>query len=169
MFGRDESEHAAFSFTQELVDEILGNFDVTINNSNYPTKPTADKMLTLELCISDKHKPLLLAYKIFIPYLISGLFLGGTNHPRGNLNDEIKAWNQQMHAECFAQLALFAPGRDALRENSAACEALQVVAESGLSAKAREFAEAALLAISDRQLQVRSEGQKHVMLSCECG
>ena len=95
VFGRDESEHAEFSFTQDLVDQMIENWSLTVNNPSYPTKPNPDKMLTLDLCISDKNKPLLLANSSFIPYLISGLFLDSSKHPRGDLNDEIKAWNQQ--------------------------------------------------------------------------
>jgi hypothetical protein len=47
-------------------------------------------------------------------------------------------------------------------------EALQTVATEGLSSESRDFAKAALLAMSDEELHMRSEGQKHVMLSCEC-
>lgn len=124
---------AAFLFTQDLVDMMIENWRLTVTNPEYPTKPTSDKMLTLELCISDSHKPLLLANPTFIPYLISGLFLDA-DHPRGNLNDETKAWNQQMHCECFAQLALFAEGRDVLRGETCgeARDALQMVKERGL-------------------------------------
>ena len=43
---------------------------------------------------------------------------------------------------------------------------LEEVRDKGLSEEAREFAGAALLALSDKQLQ-EVEGQKHVMLSCE--
>ena len=43
--------------------------------------------------------------------------------------------------------------------------ALRAVAESGLSAEARELAGAALLALSDKKLEMVTEGQKHFMLS----
>ena len=43
--------------------------------------------------------------------------------------------------------------------------ALQAVAEAGLSEEAREFAQAALLALSDKKLEMVIEGQKHIMLS----
>ncbi len=46
--------------------------------------------------------------------------------------------------------------------------ALEKVAGSGLSAETRQFAEAALLALSGKELHVILEGQKHVMLSCKC-
>jgi hypothetical protein len=44
--------------------------------------------------------------------------------------------------------------------------ALEAVAEIGLSAQARDFAQAALLALSDKELQALSDGEQlHVMLS----
>ena len=46
---------------------------------------------------------------------------------------------------------------------------MQAVREGGLSEEARELAAAALAALSDRKLQMVTDGQKHVMLSCECG
>jgi hypothetical protein len=36
----------------------------------------------------------------------------------------------------------------------------------GLSAQTREVAAAALMALSDKELEIKTEGQKHVMLSC---
>ena len=128
------------------------------------SKPTADRIMILELCISDMTKPLLLANSGFIPYLINGLFLD-PDHPQADLKDEIKLWNQETHAECLAQLALFPPGRDALLQNPAVSEALVAVAEQGMSEQARDYAKAALMALSGDELKMRTEGQKHLMLS----
>jgi nucleotide-binding universal stress UspA family protein len=84
------------------------------------------------------------------------------------MKDELKAWCQTTHAECLAQIAVFKPdGRDALRQDQSVREALEAVAESGLTKEAQQHAESALLALSDTEL-VQTEGQKHVMLSCEC-
>ena len=124
-------------------------------------KPTADKIRVLELCISDANKPLLLANDLFIPYLISGLFLD-PDHPRADLKDELKIWNQQTHAECLAQVALFPAGRDALLRNPDVSEALVSVSERGLSEEACEFAKAALKSLRGDELQMRTEGDKHV-------
>ena len=45
---------------------------------------------------------------------------------------------------------------------------LHVVKQSGLSDKAKQHAENALLALGDQELQVHTKAQKHhVMLSCE--
>ena len=125
------------------------------------SKPTADKIMVLELVISDANKTLLLANPIFIPYLISGLFID-LNHPRADLKDEIKVWNQQTHAECFAQLALFPAGREALLANPAVSEALVEVSERGMSEEACEYAAAALQGLSGEELQMRTEGDKHM-------
>eukprot|EP01046_Picozoa_sp_COSAG06_P040065 COSAG06_NODE_4809_length_3939_cov_7.292448_2_plen_124_part_00 len=121
--------------------------------------------MILELCISDKTKPLLLANPTLIQYLINGLFLD-PDHPRSDLKDEIKLWNQETHVECLAQLALFPPGRDALLQNPAVSDALVAVSEQGMSGEAQKFADAALLALSDKKLGMVAEGeQQHLMLS----
>ena len=128
-------------------------------------KPTADNMPVLELCISDTRKPLLLANPNLIPYLINGLFLD-PDHPRADLTDEIKLWNQETHVECLAQLSLFPSGRDALLQNPAVSEALVAVVEQGMSGESRKFASAALLALSDKKLEVVAVGEHlHLMLS----
>jgi hypothetical protein len=41
------------------------------------------------------------------------------------------------------------------------------VMKDGLSEEARELAAAAVSALSERELVLATEGQKHVMLSCE--
>lgn len=95
---------------------------------------------------------------------MTALFLD-PHHPRADLKPELKAWNQTIHAECLAQLAVFPPGRQALLTEASVIPALQEVAATGLTEQARGHAQAALLALSDEALQMRSEGQKHVMLS----
>ena len=68
----------------------------------------------LELSISDENKPLLLNNPGFIPYLVDALLLD-PSHPRTEMNEEDKIWCQTHHCECLAQLAVFAPAREALR------------------------------------------------------
>ena len=132
------------------------------------TKPTTDSVMTLELCVSDENKPLLLSNPDFIPYLVDALLLDPA-HPRAGMKQELKSWCQTHHAECLAQLAVFEPAREALRQDLTVAPALHAVAESGLSAEARRFAQAALLALSDKkqpEMTVASEGeQQHIMLS----
>jgi hypothetical protein len=61
---------------------------------------------------------------------------------------------------------VFEPAREALLQDPTVVPALQAVVEVGLSAEARELAERALLALSDKKLEMAAEGeQKHVMLS----
>jgi hypothetical protein len=123
--------------------------------------------MALELCVSDSNKPLLLANRDFLPYVVDALLLEA-DHPRADMKPELKSWCQQHHAECLAQLAVFEPARKTLRADASVIPALEAVAEGGLTAEARQFAEAALLALSEKQLHIDAEGQKHVMLSCEC-
>jgi hypothetical protein len=130
-------------------------------------KPSADTIMALELCISDANKPLLLANRDFLPYVVDALLLDA-DHPRADMKLELKSWCQQHHAECLAQLAVFAPARETLRAAPSVIPALEAVAEGGLTTEARQFAEAALLALSEKELHVDAEGQKHVMLSCAC-
>jgi hypothetical protein len=121
--------------------------------------------MALELCVSDSNKPLLLAHRDFLPYVVDALLLD-PDHPRAGMKPELKSWCQQHHAECLAQLAVFAPARETLRADPSVIPALEAVAEGGLTAEARQFAEAALLALSEKELHIDAEGQKHVMLSC---
>ena len=131
------------------------------------TKPSADTIMALELCVSDANKPLLLAHRDFLPYVVDALLLD-PDHPRADMKPELKSWCQQHHTECLAQLAVFVPVRETLRAEPSVIPALEAVAEGGLTAEARQFAEAALLALSEKELHIDAEGQKHVMLSCTC-
>ena len=134
----------------------------------FPYKTNSDNIQALELCISDKNKPLLVANKGFIPYVVDALLLDPA-HPRAGDKQEERCWCQTHHAECLAQLAASQCGLEALRQNASVVPALEAVAKRGLSAEARHFAEAALLVLSGKELHVGMEGQKHLMLSCECG
>jgi hypothetical protein len=168
VFGRDEGG-SEFTFTQQHVDVLLDKWSQTVRavTFNANSKPTADTVQVVELCISDRTKPLLLANPVFIPYLVDALLLDPA-HPRAGMKPEHKAWCQTTHAECIAQIAVFLPdGREALRQDPSVRDALRCVAESGLGDEAQHHAESALLALSDTEL-VKTEGQKHVMLSCAC-
>ena len=84
------------------------------------------------------------------------------------MKEELKAWCQRHHCEALAQLAVFGPAWEALKRDASVVPALEAVAEVGLSAETREVAAAALMALSDKELEIKAEGQKHVMLSCAC-
>ena len=130
------------------------------------TKPSADNTFALQLCISDENKPLLLANEDFVPYLVDALLLD-PEHPRAGLKEAEKIWCQEHHADCLAQLAVFEPAREALRQDPSVISAMESVAEVGLSAVARQFAQAALLALNDKEMHVNVhvDDQRHVMLS----
>ena len=169
MFGRDEGG-SEFTFTQQHVDLLLDRWSQVVRavGWNATSKPTADNVMVVELCISDRTKPLLLANPAFIPYLVDALLLDPA-HPRAGMKPELKAWCQTTHAECLAQIAVFQPdGREALMQDPSVRDALRCVAESGLTDEARHHAESALLALSDTELVKIEGGQKHVMLSCAC-
>ena len=166
VFGRDEGG-SDFAFTQKHIDEMIHYWSAIIAAegmyANSP--PTKSNVRLLELVISDVNKTLLLKAPGLLEYLRAGLLLD-PDHPRQSLKDEQKIWLTTMHAESFAQLATFPEARVALLEDATVVPALEEVRDKGLSEEAREFAGAALLALSDKQLQ-EAEGQKHVMLSCE--
>ena len=81
------------------------------------------------------------------------------------MEDDMKNWCQCHHAECLAQLAMYGPAREVLQQDQSVVAALEAVAENGMSAESRQHASAALLALSDKELSVAIDGQKHVMLS----
>ena len=83
------------------------------------------------------------------------------------MKEDLKAWCQQHHCEALAQLAVHEGSREALLRDGSVVPALEAVAGSGLTQEGRELAAAALSALSDRELVMVVEGQKHIMLSCE--
>ena len=165
VFGRDEGG-SEFTFSQQHIDILLTRWSHLVRAVGFykTMKPTADTIMVLELTISDENKPLLLANKSFIPYLVDALLVD-QGHPRAGMKEELKVWCQQHHAECLAQLAVFEPAREALLQDPSMLPALEAVAEAGLSEQSRDFAQAALLALSDKKLEMAVEGQKHIMLS----
>ena len=103
VFGRDEGG-SEFTFTQQHVDLLLDKWSQTVRavGFNATSKPTADTVQVVELCISDRTKPLLLANPAFIPYLVDALLLDPA-HPRAGMKPELKEWCQTTHAECIAR------------------------------------------------------------------
>jgi hypothetical protein len=60
--------------------------------------------MALELCISDSNKPLLLAHRGFLPYVVDALLLEA-DHPRADMKPELKSWCQQLFAAASAAAA----------------------------------------------------------------
>ena len=83
------------------------------------------------------------------------------------MKEDLKAWCQQHHCEALAQLAVHEGSRETLLRDGSVVPALESVAASGLTQAARELAAAALSALSDKELVMAAEGQKHIMLSCK--
>ena len=169
IFGRDEGG-SGFTFTQQHVDLLITHWSMQMRpvlEYHANVKPSADAIFAMQLCVSDTNKPLLLANKDFIPYLVDALLLN-PDHARAGMKEQLKAWCQQHHCEAIAQLAVFEPARKALLKDGSVVPALEAVSIGGLSEEACELAAAALTALSDRKLQMVMDGQKHVMLSCEC-
>jgi hypothetical protein len=179
LFGRDEVDSASsFAFQQQHIDGLLTKYADMVNARGWWAnfKPTRDTIHTLNLCVSDANKLLLLESPGFFAYLTSGLMLDPA-HPRQTMSEDEKTWVQETHAECFVQVALFAPGCAALLNEGDAIAALEVVAENGMSEDAREFARGTLVALSnstddkamDRSLRTDSGLSGHVMLSYNWG
>ena len=76
MFGRDETD-SEFAFTQQQVDALVEYWSQTVRAVGFckTLKPTSSTILAVELCISDRNKPLLLANSAFIPYVVDALLL----------------------------------------------------------------------------------------------
>ncbi len=168
VFGRDEKEGSEFTFAPHHIQQLTDSWSLTVRAVGWKAnlKPTHDTIFAAELCVSDANKPLLIANKDFIPYLVDALLLD-PEHPRAGMKEELKIWCQQHHCEALAQLAVFKPSRDALLRDVSVVPALETVTKAGLSEAARELAAAALSALGDKELEMLTEGQKHVMLSCE--
>ena len=86
------------------------------------------------------------------------------DHPHAGIKHSIKSWCQKAHSECLAQLAVHEQGREALLAHSTVVPALQALADTGWSEEARNFANAALVALENKKIH-STGGQKHVMLS----
>eukprot|EP01046_Picozoa_sp_COSAG06_P024338 COSAG06_NODE_1980_length_7926_cov_10.286061_2_plen_561_part_00 len=166
VFGRDED--ASFTFTPRHIEVLTTHWTQIVRavGLRVAVNPCADNIFAAQLCVSDVHKPLLISNENFVPYLVDALLLD-PGHPRAQMEEEAKAWCQQHHTEAIAQLAVHDGSREALLHNGSVVPALQTVTKSGLSEQARELASAALLALSEKKLEMATGGQKHVMLSCK--
>jgi hypothetical protein len=167
VFGRDEGG-STFTFTPLHIKTLTDLWSQVVRavGSRANHKPSGDNIYAAQLCVSDANKPLLIANEMFVPYLVDALLLD-PEHPRAGMKEELKAWCQQHHCEALAQLAVHDGSREALLRDGSVVPALEAVMKDGLSEEARELAAAAVSALSERELVLATEGQKHVMLSCE--
>ena len=165
VFGRDETG-SEFIFTPHHVELLTETWSQIVRSIGFRAsqKPTHDNIFAAQLSVSDVNKPLLIANARYLPYLLDALLLD-PDHPRAGMKEGQKSWCQEHHCEALAQLAVHDASREALLRDGSVVPALQAVAETGLSERARELATAALTALSDKKLKMVAEGQKHVMLS----
>ena len=70
VFGRDE--HSEFTFTSQHIEMLTVNWSRIVRKIGWRshTKPNADEIHAAQLCVSDAHKPLLIANVDFISYLV---------------------------------------------------------------------------------------------------
>lgn len=121
--------------------------------------------IILDMSVSDRNKLLLLKCPDLWTHFQLGLFID-PDHPAASTPIELQAVYQRNYAEALQQLALFQSGREAIRQEPAIMKALEEVAERGMTPEAKEHAEGAMMALSDKELQAsNSEGPKHIMLS----
>ena len=185
VFGRDEGD-TGFIFSQASVDAMVGRWQQIVSGaaSGVMTRISADAIQALELCISDANKPLLLQAGV-VGFLTESLLLDPNQKRLATEPPAAMDWLQQIAAECFAQLAMFAPGRLALLEAEATVKpALTTLATQGQdgssrggarTAAASRFAQAALSALYNKRSRDRhqplqevaggSVEVEHVMLS----
>ena len=76
VFGRDEGD-SEFAFSKQHADLLIQRWSQIVRAVGFfkASKPTSSTIMVVELCISDKNKPLLLANSAFIPYVVDALLL----------------------------------------------------------------------------------------------
>lgn len=172
VWGRDD-DGGGLMFRQRDIDmlvEVTGHRDPTLAIFSRLTVGYGRPMLNL--IVSDITKRLLLQVDGFVAVLVDSLFVLDPEHPRRAQADfdAVAPAVQRDFSEAIAQLAAYPPGREALLRDTSVVEALQKVATEGWTDEARQFAESALAALSDRQpavghVQHAGSDQKHIMLS----
>jgi hypothetical protein len=123
----------------------------------------------LNLCISDSAKPMLLDNSDCIPHLLDGLMLD-PEHPRKDIDEQIKSAIQRDFAECIQQVSLFGPGGEALKKNPDVISALDALVDKAWSEEAKICARGALKQLCpDRTEAVEVDSDAlHIMMSCKC-
>ena len=134
--------------------------------SLFPLAPSRCRGL-LSLCISDAAKRMLLNNDGFIPHLIDGLLLD-PEHKRQTADEAVKAVVQRDFTECLQQISLFPAGREILKENKAAMQALSTLKDKAWSKDAKRCAQGALMALNSPVPNVHAVEAFHIMMSCEC-
>ena len=120
---------------------------------------------------TDINKAMLVQSAGLIPTLLDLLFLDA-DHTRKDAPDSEKAPVQTDACDCFLQLAVFEPGRELLRSDPAAMEALRALADGkALTEEGKLSAHNALVAIEgvtrepEPEMEGAEEPDPHIMAS----
>eukprot|EP01043_Picozoa_sp_COSAG02_P044766 COSAG02_NODE_4029_length_5885_cov_88.549430_4_plen_556_part_00 len=185
VWGKEEHS-SGFEFTQTMIDNFIVNTQDIFSGQLAPYFELSSHWLRAlqHLCVSDLNKNLLCKCSKTVPLLLDMLLLD-LNHCRKDVDLQIKAAIQADATDCLLQLALYEPGRALLAQDSTARDALKALTaqdneahNSGgaLSEQVKLSADGALLALlgkanhetnPDSKLAMVTQGQKHIMLSCE--
>ncbi len=174
VWGRDD-DGSGLTFLQQDIDKIVHVSNqrdpkaAVIRTSLGPMTASYGQVI-LNLCVSDLNKELLLNAEGLVPLLLDLLLLDPEHPCREQADfDAFAPAVQRDFTEAITQLAMFPPGREALLRDPTVAEALRQVAAEGWTQESQNFAESALLAMSDRQPDAdqehRTADQEHVMLS----
>lgn len=172
VWGRDDEAGSGLTFTQRDIDSIVERLDHNGAFVKFMAMDATFGQALLHLSVSDINKQLLLQSENLLPVMISSLLLD-PDHPRRSQSnfDEVAPSVQRDFAEVFAQLVMFEPWQEVLRQDPAVAEALQQVVREGMTDEARLSAESALVPLQNRQPEPEDKerarfSQKHLMLSC---
>lgn len=145
-FGKQEGD---FAFTQQMIEDVVKNMVDNLSGvlaAWNPILPTFFLLKVVHLCISDANKNLLLESADLCKLLLEALLLD-PEHMRQTQSEDVKAAIQRDAAECFMQLALFAPGRDLLKQDTSVLEALHMLVDKAWTDEAKQCAKGALMAL----------------------
>ena len=167
-FGKME-EGGAFEFSQDIVDGALQTALTIFSGAMQPYNTMLAPWFlrsVVHLCISDANKLLLMQSPLLTRLLVEALLVDPA-HPRQEQADAVKAGIQCDAAECFMQLALFEPARDALKQDAEVLDSLRAVVDKGITEEAKKSAEGALMALDPKEGHREIDPDSlHVMMSC---
>lgn len=167
VFGKEES--GGFEFKQQDIEGLVSVYTEVITPTAWGVlmQPGPKELRgLLHIAISDRNKVQLIRCSGFIPLLVTALLLA-PDHPRKDMDVDLKASIQRDASECVLQCCLYPPGREALRASSALCDALAILVDKGLTDEARDCARRSL-AIFNPEPQVATQQvdmHRHLMMS----
>jgi hypothetical protein len=170
MQGRIESD-SGVAIPQEAASAVVHNVceahDASSMFYTYPNEwALRFGLATLEMLVSDAHKPLVLACDGVVDALVAGLLLDHQSHRRSLAH---AGQVQECCAHSLYQLAVSSVGLEVLRRRAGLKAGLEELEREGLTAAAQKYASGALFALAgDQQTTRKKQGSgssKWVMLS----